>query len=90
MPANDSMAERCERCRGQLRIDQASLDRRLLHLEDWAWGPGRDNGVTARIRQVETDLKSLQRTMWAATGAAVLFNCAVLPVLIALAVKWLG
>ncbi len=83
MPETDQWKE-------QLRADQAALDRRLLHLEDWAWGPGRDNRITARIRQLESDIKSLQRTMWAATGAVILFNSVALPILIALAVRWMG
>lgn len=76
--------------RDQVRTEQAALDRRLVHVEDWAWGPTRDNGVATRLRQVECDLKALQRTMWTATGAAVLFNLVVLPILLAIAVKWLG
>ena len=72
----------CDRC--------PAMDRRLLHLEDWAWGPHHDNGITARIRRLERDLKALQRTMWAASGAVVLFNSLALPLLIGLVMKWLG
>jgi len=71
-------------------MELEDLDRRLLHLEDWAWGAAKDNGVTAKIQRMDSDIRRLQCTMWAASGAVILFNSLLLPVLLALAIRWIG
>jgi len=45
-----------------------NLHNRVTKLEVWATGINGENGINSRIRQLEKEVKSLQKQMWIAAG----------------------